>query len=144
MMKSISFLLPLMVCGFIVFGCGFSDDDDRGQAPTIRAVYFYKNAATVPTSNVNVGDTVTAEVHLEDPDSDIVTLHIVIYDLSNPDTVYDGPAVYELDSVQVFAYKISKKLDAMFSAGEYRVDFQVVDEKGHASLIFRKKLYVSA
>ncbi|MBW2613787.1 MAG: hypothetical protein JRE12_15710 [Deltaproteobacteria bacterium] len=142
MMKTIPFLLPLILCSFLVFGCGISGDEDRGTAPTIRAVYFYKDASTVPTSNFNVGDNITIGVHLEDPDLDIVTLHVIIYDLSNPDIVYDGPTVYELDSVQLPEYNISQKLDVTFPASGYRIDFQVADEKGNVSLPFRKKLYV--
>ena len=141
-MKTIPFLFPLILCSFLVFGCGISDDEDRGTAPTIRAVYFYKDASTVPTSHFNVGDNITIEAHLEDPDLDIVTLHVIIYDLSNPDIVYDGPTVYELDSVQLAEYNISKKLDVKFPASGYRIDFRVADEKGNVSLPFRKKLYV--
>ncbi len=141
-MKTIPFLLPLILCSFLVFGCGISGDEDRGTAPTIRAVYFYKDASTVPTSNFNVGDNITIGVHLEDPDLDIVTLHVIIYDLSDPDTVYNGPTVYDLDSGQWSENTISQNLDVTFQTGEYRVDFQAVDEKHNISLIFRKKIYV--
>lgn len=142
-MKTKSLLLPLILFSFIVFGCGFSDDEDPGRRPVVRAAYFYKDAATIPTSNFNVDDEIIVEVHLEDPDLDIVILYVAIYDLNNPDAVYDGPNAYELDPVQLTEYSIFEKLDVTLSAGAYRVDFQAVDEKGNASLIFRKKIYVA-
>ena len=141
-MKTVSFLRPLVLCCLFIFGCGISGDEDRGTSPTIRAAYFYKDAATVPTSNFNAGDNITVEVHLEDPDLDIVTLHLIIYALGDPDTVYDGPTVYELDPVQLSDFTVSQKLDVTFPAGDYRVDFQVLDEKNNASRAFKKKLYV--
>ncbi len=98
--------------------------------------------STVPTSNFNVGDNITFVAHFEDPDLDIVTLHVIIYDLSDPDTVYNGPTVYDLDSGQWSENTISQNLDVTFQTGEYRVDFQAVDEKHNISLIFRKKIYV--
>ena len=143
-LKAVSLLLSFILCSFLVFGCGVSDDDDgdRETAPTIRAVYFYKNASTIPTSNFDAGDDISFDAHLGDPDLDIVTLHVIIFDLNNPGTVYDGPTVYELDPVQLPEYTFSQKMDVALSANEYRVDFQAVDEKGRVSLIFRKKIYV--
>ena len=142
MMKTISLLFHLVLCGFLVLGCGISGDEDRGTAPTIRAVYFYKEASLVPTSNFTAGDNITVEVKLEDPDLDIVTLHLVIYALGDPDTVYEGPNVYELDPVQASENTISQEFDDPFPEGDYRVDFQVLDEKGNASRVFKKIFFV--
>ena len=138
-----SILLPLLLCGVLFIGCSFSDDEDRGKAPKITAVYFYKNASTIPTSNFSVDDTISFEVNFEDPESDVMTLHVVIYDVDHLEGIYDGPTVYELDAEQRFENTFTEKLDATFPAGEYRVDFAVVDEKGNASLTFRKKIFVS-
>ena len=140
MMKTISLLFPLFLCGFLVFGCGISDDEDRGKAPTITAVSFHNDTSS--GSNFHAGDNITVEVHLEDPDLDIVTLHLIIYALGDPDIVYDGPTVYELDPVQLSDYTVSQELEVTFPAGDYRVDFQVLDEKGNASRAFKKKLYI--
>lgn len=141
-MKTISLLFPLFLCGFLVFGCGISDDEDRGKAPTIRAVYFYKDASPVPTSNFNAGDTVTVEVNLEDPDLDIVSLHLIVYTLGDPDAVYEGPNVYDLDPVQVSKYTVAEEFEDPFPEGDYRVDLQVLDEEGNASRVFKKIFYV--
>jgi hypothetical protein len=142
-MKTKFLLLPLIVCSVIFFGCGMSDEDeDPGRRPVVTAVYFYKNASTIPTSNFNVDDEIAAEVHLEDPDLDIVTLYITIYDLDNTGTPYAGPNAYELDPAQSSDFSISEKLNVALPSGAYRIDFQVVDEKGLASLIYRKRLYV--
>lgn len=143
-MKTKFLLFLLVLFSFIVFGCGMSDEDeDPGRRPVVRAAYFYKDTSTIPTSNFNVDDEITVEVHLEDPDLDLVTLYVTFYDLDNPDAVYEGPNAYELDPVQLSEYSISEKLDVTLPAGTYRVDFQAVDEKGHASLIFRKRIYVA-
>ena len=141
-MKTILFLMSLVLFGISLLGCGIEDDEDPGKAPTISAVYFYKDASTIPTSNFNVGDSITFTVHFEDPDLDVVTLHVVIVDLSDPGKVYDGPTVYDSASGQWSENTTSQKLDVAFQTGEYRLDFQAVDEKRNVSLIFRKKLYV--
>jgi major membrane immunogen (membrane-anchored lipoprotein) len=142
-MKTKSLLLLLVLCSMLVFGCGFSDDEDRGKPPKITKVHFYSDASPIPASNFNVGDTISFEVKFQDPDGDAFTLHVVIYDLGKPDEVFDGPTVYELNSEQQSENSVSEILDAAFTAGEYRVDFQLVDEKGNLSLIFRKKLFVA-
>lgn len=144
MMKIKFLLLPLILFSFIVFGCGFSDEEDPGKRPVVRAAYFYKDASTSWTSNFNVGDEINVEVHMSDPDLDIVTLFVTIYDISNPDAIYEGPNTYELDPVQVSEYSVSEKLDVSLPVGKYRVDFQAVDEKGHASLIVRRWLYINS
>ena len=141
-MKTISLLLSLFLCGFLVFGCGISDDEDRGKAPTIRAVSFYKDTSLVPSSNFNAGDNITVDVNLEDPDLDIVTLHLIVYTLGDPNAVYEGPNVYELDPVHLSEYTISQEFDDPFPEGDYRVDLQVLDEKGNASRVFKKIFYV--
>jgi hypothetical protein len=142
MIKIISFSIFLVMGSVLFCGCGLDNDGDRGKAPTINAVYFYEDSATIPTSTFNVGDTIRFVAHFEDPDADIVTLHVVIYDLGNPDTIYDGPTVYDLDSGQWSENTTSQKLDAALQKGEYRVDFQAADEKNNISLIFRKRMYV--
>jgi hypothetical protein len=141
-MKTIFFLISLVLFGIAFSGCAIDDDEDPGKAPAISAVYFYKDTSTIPTSNFNVGDNITFTVHFEDPDLDVVTLHVVIYDLSDPGKVYDGPTVYGLDSGQWSENATSQKLDVAFQTGDYRIDFQAVDEKHNVSLIYRKRLYV--
>jgi len=142
MLKTISILLPLILCSFLFSGCGISDEDeDRGKAPKITVVNYYEGASTISGSNFNVGDDISFEVRFEDPDSDATTLHVVIYDVSDTDIIFDGPTVYELDAEQQAENTMSEKLDANFQAGDYRVDFQMVDEKGNASMIFRKKIF---
>ena len=144
-MKTKSLLLPLILWSFIVFGCGFSDDEDPGRRPVVgRATSFYKDTPTSTTSNFNVGEEINVTVPLKDPDLDIVTLFVTIYDLDNPDAVFDGPNGYDLDPVQLSEFTVLRKLDVNLPVGEYRVDFQAVDKKGHASLIVRRWLYVNS
>ena len=142
MKRTIAFLLTLSFCSVLLLGCGISDEDeDRGKAPKIEYVKFYKDAST--TSSVSifyVGDTLFFRVDFEDPDLDVATLHVIIYDLGNPDAIYDGPTVYELSAEQQSENSISEILDAAFTAGEYRVDFQAVDEKSNISLMARRKI----
>ena len=142
MMKTISRLFPLFLCGFLVFGCGISGDEDRGKAPTIKGASFYKDISSPSTSNFNPGDTVTVGVNLEDPDLDIVTLHLIVYTLGDPDAVYEGPNAYDLDPVQVSKYTVTEEFVDPFPIGDYRVGFQVLDEKGNASRVFKKIFYV--
>ena len=141
-MKTILFLMSLILFAVSFSGCAIDDDEDPGKAPTISAVYFYRDTSTDSTSNFNVGDNITFTVHFKDPDLDVVTLHVVIYDLSDPGKVYDGPTVYDSASGQWSENTTSQKLDVAFQTGEYRVDFQAVDEKRNVSLIFRKKIYI--
>jgi hypothetical protein len=141
MLNNISILVYLMLCGVLLMGCGIDDDEDPGKAPTISGVSFYKAASAAPTSNFNVGETASFVVRFEDEDADAMTLHVVVYDLSHLDSVYDGPAVYELDAEERSENTVSATLDVDFQAGEYRIDFQMVDEKRNTSLIFRKKIY---
>ena len=141
MLKTTSIFLPLILCSFLFLGCGFSDDEDRGKAPIIELIVFYKDVPTSSGSNFSVGDTVYFDVRFRDPDIDVMTLHVVIYDLSDTDIIYDGPSVYELDAEQQSENTISEKFDVAFQAGDYRVDFQLVDEKGNASMVERKKIY---
>lgn len=142
MIKFISFFILLGLGGVLFFGCSL-DDEDRGKPPRITFVEFYKDTSAIPASNFNVGDNISFVAHFEDPDADIVTLHVIIYDLSDPDTVYDGPTVYDLDSGQWSENATSQELDAAFQAGEYRVDFQAVDEKHNISLIYRKRININ-
>lgn len=143
-MKTIFLLLSFILYGFLIFGCGVSDEDDdeRQTAPKVRAVFFYKNASTIPTSNFDADDDISFVAHLEDPDLDIVTLHVTIFDRNNPGTVYDGPTVYELDPVDLPIYTFSQKMDVALPANSYRIDFQAVDEKGRVSFIEKRYLYV--
>jgi len=132
MLKTISILLPLILCSFLFSGCGISDEDeDRGKAPRITVVNYYEGTSTISGSNFNVGDDIS------------FTVRVVIYDVSDTDIVYDGPTVYELDSEQQSENMISEIFDVAFPAGDYRVEFQLVDEKGNASMIFRKKIFFS-
>jgi hypothetical protein len=141
MLKTTSILLFLMLLSFLFLGCGFSDDEDRGKAPIIELIVFYEDVPTSSGSNFSVGDTVNFHVRFRDPDLDVMTLHVVIYDVSDTDMVYDGPTVYELDADQQSENTISEEFDVAFQAGDYRVDFQLVDEKGNASMVERKKIY---
>ena len=144
-MKTKSLLLPLVLFSFIIFGCGFSDDEDPGRRPVVgQTTSFYKDTPTSTTSNFNVGDEINIKVPLEDPDLDIVTLYVTIYDLSDPDAARQWPNAYDLDPAQLSEFTVLRKLDVTLPVGEYRVDFQAVDKKGHASLIVRRWLYVNS
>ena len=134
-------LFLLVLGGIVFFGCGIEDDEDPGKPPIIRVVSFYNNDSPVSGSNFNVGDTIYFTVQFADTDSDAATLHVVIYDLDDPGPIYDGPTVYELDAEQRSENRLTEQLDVAFQTGEYRVDFQMVDEKNNVSLIFRKKIY---
>ena len=145
MMKTKSLLLPLVLFSFIVFGCGFSDDEDPGRRPVVgHPTSFYKDTPTSTISTFNVGDEINIKVTLEDPDLDIVTLFVTIYDYNNLYAIYDGPNAYELDPVQLPKFTVLRKLDVALPVGEYRVDFQAVDEKGHASQIEGRKLWIDS
>lgn len=142
----------LIVC-FLLFGLigcsgGGGGNNDTGTAPRITNVELYRivDGNEIPTTAFNVGDWTSFKLWSYDPDKDVSKIIIEYYYPINAETpYYDEPVTVLIPSqpeAEVIVYPNEPLyIDGDGPAGQWRVEFYLVDNQGHESNIW--VIYVS-
>ena len=141
------FLLLILISGCSSSGGGDGGDfnEDKGTAPTITDINFYKcddpeKSNPVESYSYSFEDYYYREVYCNDPDLDIRYIHWMVYRWQNGQYVEDyGPEVTEFPTQSdefAFYENINARLITA-APNSYRHDFQLEDNEGNMSNTFR-------
>jgi len=145
--KAIYWALFLLLFTGCLIGCSSSsggDDNDKGQIPKISDVkLFNANTPGNSTSAFNDGDNLQYQVSAFDEDLDLKELSITLY-LKKNNVLFGGPYIIPAPTQEEETMVIeSDPISLAGLAGEYRIEFEVTDDAGNASLAFLRSLYIS-
>jgi hypothetical protein len=147
----LSFFLVVL---FFVSGCdsgggGGDGGKNKGTAPTINSVTIYRcddqtqNNCVESTSLKNGGYWYDI-IHCSDPDLDIINLHWTVYAYTGNQYVIDtGPQVLDVPSQNDESVSYIWDPDLVRAlAGTYRFEYQMEDEAGNLSNVFKVSIVV--
>ena len=115
------------------------ENNDIGIAPEIVDVNFYVNGdLTSHESDLPNGSQVLVHVHCKDPDLDITTLQITLYNTDSPDDPWYGPDVYLVPATTNTTFIYQYKPTISDPPGKYEVEYIVGDAQGNESSKWRE------
>ena len=127
-------LFAALIAVLIVSGCGGADDPDDRTAPIITNVVI-TDEHFEPKTEFNILDEFNIIIYAADPDLDMESLFITEY---CPKGLRTGPEYIPLpDQVGVKrGYHFVNNGTIVGPTGNYKLEFQIDDVKGHSSNIF--------
>ena len=119
----------IFIC-LLLLSCYDNQEEGTGTSPSIEVFYYN---GVMPSSNFVVGDTITAEIVIIDPDLNCETLNVKT----------------TLNSVQIENYNLDIRpqttsptkryiYNTYTTTGTYYVDFTVKDSKGNLSNVYHQ------
>lgn len=144
-MKKIVLFSILLLIPIFQTHCGSSNNDQGlGTAPTITDAYFWNIGYNHESDILYLGQgwLYRLHIHCYDPDLDMVSLYMTIYDPTDPSVPQSGPHFLQLSpqSLEEMIY-ITEGFEPEGEPRERMLELQMEDAKGNVSNIYR--LYFS-